>query len=50
MARHALEAIVGVRQSCETDTLYTLKSTCVRPAAIRQGVFGFDAQETVLDD
>ena len=50
MARHALEAIVGVRQSCETDTIYTLKSTCGRPAAIRQGVFGFDAQETVLDD
>lgn len=50
LGRHALEVIVGLVQSCETDTLYTLQSTCERPAALRQGIFGFDAQETVLDD
>jgi hypothetical protein len=50
LGRHAVEVAHGILTSCNTNTLYTMTSTCERPSALRQGIFGFEAQETVLDD
>ncbi|MDR2631896.1 MAG: Gfo/Idh/MocA family oxidoreductase [Spirochaetaceae bacterium] len=40
MAFHVLELLLGLYQSCETKTFYTMTSTFERPAAIPRGHLG----------
>ena len=47
---HAFEAIHGIISSCETGKVYTMQSTCPRPAPIPQGQLNGTAQEFFLDN
>jgi predicted dehydrogenase len=50
MGYHAFEVIHGVIDSCDTGNVYTMKSTCPRPAPVQKGQLSGNAQESFLDD
>lgn len=47
---HAFEAVHGIMESCNTDKVYTMQSTCERPKPIPMGHLNGAAQEAYLDN
>jgi len=50
MGYHAFEAVHGIIESCETNQVYKMKSSCTRPAPMRTGQHHGKMQESLLDD